>query len=74
MRGEKSKSASEGKMSLLIGNLPKEMPQDLSPWRGIEHHIDLTMGAFLPNRPTYRANPKETKKIQKQVETLLEKG
>ncbi|RDY12847.1 hypothetical protein CR513_02274, partial [Mucuna pruriens] len=56
------------------GIFPKEMPQDLPPLREIEHHTNLTMGAFLPNKPVYKANPEETKENQKQVETLLEKG
>lgn len=42
--------------------------------RGIEHQIDLIPGASLPNRPPYRANPEETKEIQRQVQELLDKG
>ena len=42
--------------------------------RGIEHQIDLVPGAPLPNRPPYRANPEETKEIQRQVEDLLNRG
>ena len=41
-----------------------EMPPGLPPIRGIEHQIDLIPGATLPNRATYRTNPKETKEIQ----------
>ncbi|RDY09359.1 hypothetical protein CR513_06276, partial [Mucuna pruriens] len=52
---------------------PKEMPQGLPPFRGIEHHNDLIIGASLPNRPTYKANCKESTEIHKQVEKLLEK-
>jgi len=31
-------------------------------------------GASLPNRPTYRTNPQETKEIKTQVQDLLDKG
>jgi len=31
-------------------------------------------GVSLPNRPTYRTNPQETKEIESQVQELLEKG
>ena len=30
--------------------------------------------ATIPNRPTYRSNPKKTKELQKQVGELIEKG
>ena len=38
-----------------------ETPAGLPPLRGIEHQIDIILGASLPNRPPYRKNPKETK-------------
>jgi len=53
---------------------PKEGPIGLPPFRGIEHQIDLVPGASLPNRPTYRTNPEETKEIESQFQELLEKG
>ena len=43
---------------------PKEGPIGLPPFRGIEHQIDLVPWASLPNRPTYRTNPQETKEIE----------
>ncbi|XP_071905651.1 uncharacterized protein [Coffea arabica] len=52
---------------------PEKLPKGLPPIRGIEHHIDFVSGAILPNRPVYRANPEETKEIQRQVASLLEK-
>ena len=52
----------------------KEGPIGLPPFRGIEHQIDLVPGASLPNRPTYRTNPEETKEIESQVQDLLVKG
>jgi hypothetical protein len=42
---------------------PTEIPLRLPPLRGIEHQIDLILGAMLPNRVAYRTNPEETKEI-----------
>ena len=44
------------------------------PLWGIEHQIDLIIGASLPNGAPYRTNPEETKEIQCQVQELLDKG
>ena len=46
----------------------------LLPIRGIEHQIDFVPEAFIPNRPAYRSNPEETKKLQRQVGELILKG
>ena len=35
------------------GVFPKELPIGLPPIRGIEHQIDLVLGAPLPYKPTY---------------------
>ena len=53
---------------------PSEIPAGLPPMRGIEHQIDLIPGASLPNCAPYRTNPEETKKNQRQVQELLDKG
>ena len=53
---------------------PAEIPPGLQSIRGMEHQIDLIPGASLPNRAAYRANPKETKEIQRQVQDLLDHG
>ncbi|XP_028785068.1 uncharacterized protein LOC114740980 [Neltuma alba] len=53
---------------------PNEIPDGLPPLRGIEHRIDFIPGASLPNRPAYRANPEETKEIQRQIDELMRKG
>ncbi|KAK1607876.1 hypothetical protein QYE76_031549 [Lolium multiflorum] len=53
---------------------PDELPHGLPPLRGIEHRIDLILGAPLPNCATYRTNPEDTKEIQRQIQDLLEKG
>ena len=52
---------------------PQDIPHGLPPQKGIEHNIDLILGASFPNRPAYRSNLEETKEIQKQVVKLLEK-
>lgn len=43
---------------------PEDIPAGLCPLRGIKHHIDLVLGAALPNRPAYRINPEETKELE----------
>ena len=53
---------------------PSEIPPGLPPLRGIEHQIDLVPGASLLDRAAYRANPEETKEIQRQVQDLLDRG
>ena len=53
---------------------PNEIPTGLPPKRDIQHHIDLIPGAVLPNKLAYRANPKDTQEIQRQVEELMSKG
>ncbi|RVW25725.1 hypothetical protein CK203_113546 [Vitis vinifera] len=53
---------------------PNDVPSGLPHIRGIEHQIDFVPGTKIPNRPTYRSNPKETKELQRQVEELLTKG
>ena len=53
---------------------PNDVPSGLPLNRGIEHQIDFVSGATIPNRPTYRSNPEETKELQWQVEELRAKG
>ncbi|XP_042444041.1 uncharacterized protein LOC122029161 [Zingiber officinale] len=52
----------------------EDTPPGLPPKRGIEHQIDLILGASIPNRPAYRSSPEETKELQRQVEELMNKG
>jgi hypothetical protein len=53
---------------------PNDIPSSLPPIRGIEHQIDFVPRASIPNRPTYRSNPEEIKKLQRQVGELMSKG
>jgi hypothetical protein len=53
---------------------PSEVPAGLPPLWGIEHQINLILGASLPKHAPYRTNPEETKEIQRQVQELLDKG
>ena len=50
------------------------LPNGLPPLRGIEHQINLILGALIPNKPAYKFNPQEANELQKQVSELLAKG
>jgi hypothetical protein len=51
-----------------------EISPGLPPLREIEHQINLIPSASLPNRAANMTNPEETKKIQRQVQELLDNG
>lgn len=53
---------------------PNENPHGLSPKRDIQHKIDLIPSFMLPNKLTYRYNPKDNEEIRRQVDKLFEKG
>ena len=53
---------------------PSEVPHELPAKRSIKHKIDLIPGSTLPNKPTYRMNPKETQGVQWPVDEHLAKG
>ncbi|KAD2805196.1 hypothetical protein E3N88_38573 [Mikania micrantha] len=53
---------------------PSEIPSGLPPLRTIQHKINLIPGSVLPNKPSYRSNPKETEELRNQVDGLLQKG
>src|SRR5215216_6918020 len=44
---------------------PQDVPPSLPPIRGIEHQINLILGASLPNHAPYRINLEETKEIMR---------
>eukprot|EP00257_Ricinus_communis_P019164 XP_015578077.1 uncharacterized protein LOC107261676 [Ricinus communis] len=50
---------------------PYDLPNGLPPLRGIEHAIDLILGASLPNKAAYRCNSEESKELQKLREQKL---
>ncbi|RDX91472.1 hypothetical protein CR513_26543, partial [Mucuna pruriens] len=52
----------------------KDVSHGLLPLKGTEHHMNLTLGATLPNGAAHRTNPREAKEIQKQVAKLIETG
>ncbi|KAK1649085.1 hypothetical protein QYE76_066890 [Lolium multiflorum] len=53
-----------------IDVFPQDVPPGLPPIRGIEHQIDLILGASLANRAPYLTNPEETKETQRQIQGI----
>lgn len=51
-----------------------EISDGLPPIWGIEHQINFVPEVIVPNCLIYWSNPEETKKLQQQVEELLENG
>jgi hypothetical protein len=51
-----------------------ELPHSFPPIRSIIHHIDLILGASLPNQVAYRLTPRENEEFKNQVQELLDKG
>ena len=55
---------------IIVDDLPDELP----PKRSISHHIDLILGASLPNKIAYRMTPRENEEIKNQVQKMVGQG
>jgi hypothetical protein len=44
-----------------------ELPCSFPPIKSISHHIDLILGAILPNKEAYRLTPQENEEVNRQV-------
>jgi hypothetical protein len=42
-----------------------ELSRSLPPMRSVSHHIDLILGASLPNKSAYRLTPQENEEVKK---------
>eukprot|EP00253_Pinus_taeda_P001851 PITA_01851 len=51
----------------------RRLPNDFPPVRSISHHIDLILGASLPNKETYRMTPRENEEIKKKFQVTVDK-
>ncbi|XP_059064254.1 uncharacterized protein LOC131856481 [Cryptomeria japonica] len=54
--------------------IPNELLDGLPLKRDIQHHLDLILGASLPNQASYRMSPTQHAKLNKQVMKLMKKG
>jgi hypothetical protein len=51
-----------------------ELPNSFPTIRSISHHINLILGASLPNKAAYKLTPRENEEVKNQVQELLDKG
>jgi hypothetical protein len=52
----------------------EKLPCSFPPIRSISHHIDLILGASLPNKATYRLMSQENEEVKREVQDLVDKG
>ena len=55
---------------IIVDGLPNALP----PIRSISHHIDVILGASLPNEVAYRLTPQGNAKFGRQKQELMDKG
>jgi hypothetical protein len=55
---------------IVVDKLPRSLPLI----RSVSHHINLILGASLPNKAAYRLMLQENEEVKMQVQELLEKG
>jgi hypothetical protein len=60
----------EGFADIVVDELPRSLP----PIRSISHHINLILGASLPNKAAYKLMPQENEEVKRQVPDLMDKG
>jgi len=53
--------------------MPKELPKDLPPRRGIDHVIEVVLGVAPPAKAPYRMSHEELKEFKVQLEELFAK-
>jgi hypothetical protein len=56
--------------NIVVDELPNSFPTIIS----INHHINLILGASLPNKAAYKLTPRENEEVKNQVQELLDKG
>ncbi|CAN1260507.1 Transposon Ty3-I Gag-Pol polyprotein [Linum perenne] len=54
--------------------MPPELPKELPPSRGVDHKIELEIGARPPAKAPYRMAPPELEELKKQLKELLDAG
>ena len=53
---------------------PEELPEELPPWRDVNHKIKVLPGQTPPSQPPYRLSEFEERELHKQIADLLRRG